>query len=62
MLKPERPSRGSGNRADSDKRITILVHKWDPHAFDPEPVRRCVDIWLDAIRKESGAVACVLRR
>jgi hypothetical protein len=39
------------NRADSDKRITILVHKWDPHTFDPEPVRRCVDIWLDAIKK-----------
>ncbi len=39
------------NRADSDRRITILVHKWTPHEFDPEPVRRCIDIWLDAIAK-----------
>ena len=29
----------------------------DPHAFDPEPVRRCVDIWLDAIRKGEWSVA-----
>jgi len=39
------------NRADSDHRITILVRKWEPHDFDPEPVRRCVDIWIDALRK-----------
>ena len=38
------------NRADSDHRITILVKKWEPHEFDPEPVRRCVDIWIDAMR------------
>jgi len=46
------------NRVDSDKRITILVHKWDPHNFDPEPVRRCVDIWLDAIRKGEWKGRC----
>ncbi len=39
------------NRSQSDRRITILVRKWTPHDFDPEPVRRCVDIWLDAIAK-----------
>jgi len=39
------------NRSDSDKRITILVRKWTNHDFDPEPVRRCIDIWLDAIAK-----------
>jgi len=39
------------NRAESDRRITILVRKWTPHEFDPEPVRRCIDIWLDAISK-----------
>jgi len=39
------------NRSESDKRITILVRKWTQHAFDPEPVRRCIDIWLDAIAK-----------
>jgi len=37
------------NRADTDHRITILVRKWTPHEFNPEPVRRCIDIWLDAI-------------
>jgi hypothetical protein len=39
------------NRAQSDRRITILVRKWTPHDFDSEPVRRCIDIWLDAIAK-----------
>ena len=39
------------NRADSDRRITILVKSWTPHKFDPEPVRRCIDIWLEAIAK-----------
>ncbi len=40
------------NRSDSNKRITILVRKWLPHTFDPEPVRRCIEIWLDAIAKK----------
>ena len=39
------------NRSESDRRITILVKRWTPHDFDREPVRRCVDIWLDAIAK-----------
>jgi len=39
------------NRSQSDKRITILVRKWRTHEFDPEPVRRCIDIWLSAIEK-----------
>jgi hypothetical protein len=39
------------NRTVSDRRITILVRKWNAHRFDPEPVRRCVDIWLTAIKK-----------
>ena len=39
------------NRAASDRRITILVKSWSPHKFDPEPVRRCIDIWLKAIEK-----------
>jgi hypothetical protein len=40
------------NRADSDRRITILVKRWSTHTFDPEPVRRCIEIWLDAIAKD----------
>jgi hypothetical protein len=59
MQTPQRPEEQAAleqlariaNRADSDRRITILVHKWTPHDFNPEPVRRCIDIWLDAIAK-----------
>ncbi|MEC8191189.1 MAG: hypothetical protein VX127_00535 [Myxococcota bacterium] len=39
------------NRAEANHRITILVRRWTPHDFDPEPVRRCIDIWLEAIAK-----------
>ena len=34
------------NRAGSRSRLVVLVRKWLPHDFDPEPVRRAVEMWL----------------
>ncbi len=34
------------NRVGSKARIVILVRRWLPHRFDPEPVRRAIDMWL----------------
>ena len=34
------------NRVGGRSRIVICVRKWLPHDFDPEPVRRAIDLWL----------------
>ncbi len=34
------------NRVNSRTRIAIHVQRWLPHDFDPEPVRRAVELWL----------------
>lgn len=34
------------DRVGSRARIVVLVRKWLPHDFDPEPVRRAIDMWL----------------
>jgi hypothetical protein len=34
------------DRVGSKARIAVLVDRWLPHDFDPEPVRRAVDVWL----------------
>lgn len=34
------------NRVASRSRITVMVRRWLPHDFDPEPVRQAVDMWL----------------
>ena len=41
----ERLSR-SLDRVGSRARIMVLVRRWLPHDFDPEPVRRAIDMWL----------------
>ncbi|NOY28565.1 MAG: hypothetical protein GXP62_22145 [Oligoflexia bacterium] len=33
-------------RVGSRSRIVVLVRRWLPHDFDPEPVRRAIDLWL----------------
>ncbi len=33
-------------RVASRSRIAVLVRRWLPHDFDPEPVRRAIDMWL----------------
>ena len=34
------------DRAGSQSRLVVLVRRWLPHDFDPEPVRRAVEMWL----------------
>ena len=34
------------NRVGSRSRIAVLVRRWLPHDFDPEPVRRAIELWL----------------
>ncbi len=34
------------DRAGSRSRLVVLVRRWLPHDFDPEPVRRAVEMWL----------------
>lgn len=34
------------NRVSSRSRIAVLVRRWLPHDFDPEPVRRAIEMWL----------------
>jgi hypothetical protein len=30
-------------------RFTVLVRRWLPHDFDPEPIRRSIEIWLQQV-------------
>jgi hypothetical protein len=39
------------NRSRSRHRIAVLVRRWHPHEFDPEPVRRAVDLWLRKVAR-----------
>lgn len=34
------------DRVGSRARIVVLVRRWLPHDFDPEPVRRAIEMWL----------------
>lgn len=34
------------DRVGSKARIAILIRRWLPHDFDPEPVRRAIEMWL----------------
>lgn len=34
------------DRVGSRSRIAVHVRRWLPHDFDPEPVRRAIDLWL----------------
>ena len=39
------------NRARTRNRFAVLVRKWHPHDFDPEPIRRAVDLWLRKVAR-----------
>jgi hypothetical protein len=39
------------NRARARHRIAVLVRRWHPHPFDPEPIRRAVDLWLRKVAR-----------
>ena len=31
--------------------MAVLVRRWHPHDFDPEPIRRAVDLWLRKVAR-----------
>ena len=37
------------DRLTSRSRIAVVVRRWLPHDFDPEPVRRAIDMWLQEV-------------
>jgi hypothetical protein len=37
------------DRLDSRSRVAVVVRRWLPHDFDPEPVRRAIDMWLQEV-------------
>ena len=37
------------DRLGSRSRIAVVVRRWLPHDFDPEPVRRAIDMWLQEV-------------
>lgn len=39
-------------RVRSDLRFSVFIRRWLPPNFDPEPIRRAVDLWLQEV--ESG--------
>jgi len=39
------------NRARARHRIAVLVRRWHPHEFQPEPIRRAVDLWLRKVAR-----------
>ncbi len=41
-------------RVQAKSRFVVLIRRWLPHDFDPEPVRRAVDLWLRRFAKEGG--------
>lgn len=42
------------NRVNARTRIGIHVQRWLPHDFEPEPVRRAVEMWLRDIEQQGG--------
>ena len=42
------------NRVDARIRIGIYVQRWLPHDFDPEPVRRAVELWLRDVQRHGS--------
>ncbi len=37
------------DRLSSRSRIAVVVRRWLPHDFNPEPVRRAIDMWLQEV-------------
>jgi hypothetical protein len=37
------------DRVGAKARIVVMVDRWLPHDFDPEPVRRAVEVWLKEV-------------
>ena len=42
---------GALGRTSAKRRIGLVVNRWLPHDFDPEPVRQAVDMWLREVER-----------
>jgi hypothetical protein len=38
------------SRVSSRQRFAVLVRRWLPHDFNPEPVRRAIELWLGQVQ------------
>ena len=38
-------------RLGGEHGLLPVVHRWLPHDFEPEPIRRAVELWLEEVRK-----------
>jgi len=38
-------------RVGARSRIGLVIHRWLPHDFDPEPVRQAVELWLREVER-----------
>jgi len=43
------------NRVDARVRIGVYVQKWLPHNFNPEPIRRAVEMWLRDVQRHGSS-------
>ena len=39
------------SRVGPRSRIGLVIHRWLPHDFDPEPVRQAVELWLREVER-----------
>lgn len=39
------------NRVESKSRICVWVRRWLPHDFDPDPIRRSIELWLKEVNR-----------
>ncbi|MFZ5482387.1 MAG: hypothetical protein ACOZNI_36835 [Myxococcota bacterium] len=37
-------------RVQSRQRFAVLIRRWLPHDFDPDPVRRAIELWLGQVQ------------
>ncbi len=45
--------RNALSRVGARSRVGLVIHRWLPHDFDPEPVRQAVDLWLREVERGS---------
>lgn len=38
------------SRVNGKHRFSVLIRRWLPHNFDPEPVRRAIEMWLSQVQ------------
>lgn len=43
--------RASLARVGARSRVGLVIHRWLPHDFDPEPVRQAVELWLREVER-----------